>query len=137
MLVIDEHSEIARTAGVRSGQQGLEGRGATPSKAGPFRDDDQYTLAVSLLATPSTENVCHITLMDLHDASDFFALHSGRLRLRQHLQRCAAISDKLDFVSCFSSRMFSVKSAGRPDPGYPDFAGIFPHVRGPSGKRKI
>ena len=24
-----------------------------------------------------TENVCHITLMDLHDASDFFALHSG------------------------------------------------------------
>src|SRR5699024_9015136 len=41
-----------------------------------------------------------------------------------------AISDKLDFVSCFSSRMFSVKSAGRPDPGHPDFAGIFPHAGG-------
>ena len=44
---------------------------------GAIPDDDQYTLAVSLLATTSTENVCHITLMDLRDASDFFALHSG------------------------------------------------------------
>lgn len=45
-----------------------------------FPDDDQYTLALSLLSTRSTENVCHITLLDLADAADFFAVHSGDYR---------------------------------------------------------
>ncbi|MFR9223986.1 MAG: hypothetical protein ACLVKN_20050 [Flavonifractor plautii] len=36
-----------------------------------FPDDDQYTLALSLLSTRSTENVCHITLLDLADAAIF------------------------------------------------------------------
>ena len=76
MLVIDEHSEIA---GRRVFDQDNKGWKAVCNalKGRAIPDDDQYTLAVSLLATPSTENVCHITLMDLHDASDFFALHSG------------------------------------------------------------
>ena len=64
MLVIDEHSEIA---GRRVFDQDNKGWKAVCNalKGRAIPDDDQYTLAVSLLATPSTENVCHITLMDL------------------------------------------------------------------------
>lgn len=40
-------------------------------------DDDQYTLGLVLLASQRAENACHITLMDLTDAADFFAFHSG------------------------------------------------------------
>ena len=40
-------------------------------------DDDQYTLSVALLSKRSTENICHISLLDLREASDFFAGHSG------------------------------------------------------------
>ena len=76
MLVIDEHSGVS---GRRVFDQDNKGWKAVCNalKGRAIPDDDQYTLSVSLLATPSTENVCHITLMDLRDASDFFALHSG------------------------------------------------------------
>lgn len=76
MLVIDEHSEVA---GRRVFDQDNKGWKAVCNtlKGRVIPDDDQYTLAVSLLSTPSPENVCHITLMDLRDVSDFFALHSG------------------------------------------------------------
>lgn len=76
MLVIDEHSEMD---GRRVFDQDNKGWKAVCNalKGRAVPDDDQYTLAVSLLSTPSQENVCHITLMDLRDASDFFALHSG------------------------------------------------------------
>lgn len=40
-------------------------------------DDDQHTLALSLLSTKSELDVCHITLLDIVDAADFFAYHSG------------------------------------------------------------
>lgn len=76
MLVIDEHSEVS---GRRVFDQDNKGWKAVCNalKGRAIPDDDQYTLAVSLLATPSAENICHITLMALRDASDFFALHSG------------------------------------------------------------
>ncbi len=76
MLVIDEHSDVS---GRRVFDQDNKGWKAVCNalKGRAIPDDDQYTLAVSLLSTPSPENVCHITLMDLRDASDFFALHSG------------------------------------------------------------
>ena len=76
MLVIDEHSDVS---GRRVFDQDNKGWKAVCNalKGRAIPDDDQYTLSVSLLATPSTENVCHITLMDLRDASDFFTLHSG------------------------------------------------------------
>ena len=76
MLVIDEHSEVD---GRRVFDQDNKGWKAVCNalKGRAVPDDDQYTLAVSLLSTPSPENVCHIILMDLRDASDFFALHSG------------------------------------------------------------
>lgn len=76
MLVIDEHSDVS---GRRVFDQDNKGWKAVCNalKGRAIQDDDQYTLSVSLLATPSPENICHITLMDLRDASDFFALHSG------------------------------------------------------------
>ncbi len=40
-------------------------------------DDDQHTLAVALLSGRSEADICHITLLDLADAADFFAFHSG------------------------------------------------------------
>ena len=40
-------------------------------------DDDQYSLGVVLLSTPSTENVCHITLLEKDDVGDFFSLRYG------------------------------------------------------------
>lgn len=76
MLVIDEHSAIdgrqifdQDNKGWKAISNALKGR--------LFPDDDQYTLSVSLLATRSENSVCHITLLDLADAGDFFSLHSG------------------------------------------------------------
>ena len=40
-------------------------------------DDDQHTLGLTLLSGRSELDVCHITLLDLSDAADFFAFHSG------------------------------------------------------------
>ncbi len=76
LLVIDEHSEVD---GRRVFDQDNKGWKAVCNalKGRAIPDDDQYTLGVSLLSTKSPENVCHITLLDLRDASDFFALHSG------------------------------------------------------------
>ena len=76
MLVIDEHSGIdghhifdQDNKGWRAVSNALKGR--------LFPDDDQYTLALALLSTKSQEDVCHITLLDLADTADFFAVHSG------------------------------------------------------------
>ena len=76
MLVIDEHSGVngrhifdQDNKGWKAVSNALKGR--------LFPDDDQYTLSVSLLSTKSRENLCHITLLDMADAADFFAVHSG------------------------------------------------------------
>lgn len=76
LLVIDEHSDVG---GRRIFDQDNKGWKAVCNalKGRVIPDDDQYTLGVSLLSTQSTENICHITLMDIADAADFFALHSG------------------------------------------------------------
>lgn len=76
LLVIDEHSSIdgrqvfdQDNKGWKAVSNALKGR--------VFADDDQYTLSLSLLSQRSSENVCHITVLPLRDASDFFAFHSG------------------------------------------------------------
>lgn len=76
MLVIDEHSSISGrhiydqdNKGWKAVSNALKGR--------LIPDDDQYTLGITLLSTRSEKNVCHITLLDLADAGDFFSLHSG------------------------------------------------------------
>ena len=40
-------------------------------------DDDQHTLALTLLSTKSELDVCHVTLLDMVDVADFFAYRSG------------------------------------------------------------
>ena len=45
-------------------------------------DDDQHTLGLALLSTESELDVCHITLLDMADAADFFAFHSGDYQTR-------------------------------------------------------
>ena len=40
-------------------------------------DDDQFTLALALIAEKSELNVCHITLLDIAETSDFFAARAS------------------------------------------------------------
>lgn len=40
-------------------------------------DDDQFTLALALIAERSELNVCHITLLDVAETLDFFAARSS------------------------------------------------------------
>ena len=76
LLVIDEHSSIT---GRRVFDQDNKGWKAVSNaiKGRLIPDDDQYTLSLALLSRQSAESVCHISLLDLRDASDFFAGHSG------------------------------------------------------------
>ena len=77
MLVIDEHTGIE---GRHIYDQDNKGWKAISNaiKGRLIPDDDQHTLAVSLLSTESFEReCCHITLLPLEDAHDFFAAHSS------------------------------------------------------------
>ncbi|MCR5825019.1 MAG: hypothetical protein K6G54_00480 [Oscillospiraceae bacterium] len=76
MLVIDEHSDIDGRHIYDSDNKGWKAV-SNAIKGRLIPDDDQYTLSIALLSRRSTENVCHIALLDLRDASDFFAGHSG------------------------------------------------------------
>ena len=76
MLVIDEHCGVKGrhifdqdNKGYKVVSNAIKGR--------LIPDDDQHTLALSLLSTKSELDVCHITLLDIVDAADFFAYHSG------------------------------------------------------------
>ena len=76
MLVIDEHCGVKGrhifdqdNKGWKSVSNAIKGR--------LIPDDDQHTLALALLSTKSEIDVCHITLLDMVDAADFFAYHSG------------------------------------------------------------
>jgi len=75
VLMIDEHSNID---GRHVFDQDNKGWKAIPNalKGRVIPDDDQYSLGVVLLSSYRPENICHITLMDLNDASDFFVLRS-------------------------------------------------------------
>jgi hypothetical protein len=75
MLVIDEHSHIDSR---RVFDQDNKAWKAVPNalKGRVIPDDDQYSLGVALISSCRPENVCHITLLDFQDASDFFVLRS-------------------------------------------------------------
>jgi len=75
LLAIDEHSGID---GRRVFDQDNKGWKAVSNalKGRVIPDDDQYSLGVTLLSANRPDNVCHITLMDIQDASDFFILRS-------------------------------------------------------------
>lgn len=77
MLVIDEHTGIE---GRHIYDQDNKGWKAISNaiKGRLIPDDDQHTLAVALLSTECFEReCCHITLLPLEDAHDFFAAHSS------------------------------------------------------------
>ena len=76
LLVIDEFTGIQ---GRHIFDQDNKGYKAVSNaiKGRLIPDDDQHTLAVALLSGRSEADVCHITLLDLADAADFFAFHSG------------------------------------------------------------
>lgn len=76
LLVIDEHSGIE---GRHIFDQDNKGWKAVSNaiKGRLIPDDDQYTLSLALLSTPSEIPACHITLLEQRDAGDFFSLRSG------------------------------------------------------------
>ena len=71
LLVIEERSELS---GRRAFDQDNKGWKAVSNavKGRLIPDDDQYSLGVALLSTWSNENACHIYLLDISDAGDFF-----------------------------------------------------------------
>ncbi len=76
LLVIDEHTG---SKGRHIFDQDNKGYKAVSNaiKGRLIPDDDQHTLGLALLSAESELDVCHITLLDLSDAADFFAFHSG------------------------------------------------------------
>lgn len=40
-------------------------------------DDDQFTLGIALVSTPSNEHLCQITILNMADAADFFSIRNG------------------------------------------------------------
>lgn len=75
LLVIDEHSRIGGRSVYDQDNKGWKAV-SNAMKGRIIPDDDQYSLGVSLLSAWRPDNVCHITLMDLQDAPDFFVLRS-------------------------------------------------------------
>lgn len=80
LLVIDEHCDIdARRVydqdnkGWKAVSNALKGR--------VVADDDQYSLSVCLLSTRASEKVCHIHVLPLQDAGDFFLMRSDQYPL--------------------------------------------------------
>ncbi len=76
LLVIDEHTG---SKGRHIFDQDNKGYKAVSNaiKGRLIPDDDQHTLGLALLSAESELDACHITLLDLSDAADFFAFHSG------------------------------------------------------------
>ena len=76
LLVIDEFTSVK---GRHIFDQDNKGWKAVSNaiKGRLIPDDDQHTLGLALLSAESELDACHITLLDLSDAADFFAFHSG------------------------------------------------------------
>lgn len=76
LLVIEEYSDVD---GRHIFDQDNKGWKAVSNaiKGRVIPDDDQYTLSVALLSTRSCQSVCHITVLDMKDAPDFFSARTG------------------------------------------------------------
>ncbi len=86
LMIIDEHSNIEGRKVFDQDNKGWKSvSNALKGKVVP--DDDQYSLGVVLISTQSNENVTHITVLDMADASDFFALHSGDYAVKNFYAR--------------------------------------------------
>ena len=76
MLVIDEHCGVKSRHIFDQDNKGWKAV-SNAIKGRLIPDDDQHTLALTLLSTKSELDVCHITLLDMVDVADFFAYRSG------------------------------------------------------------
>jgi len=76
ILVIDEHCNIDSR---QIYDQDNKGWKAIPNalKGRAIRDDDQFTLGITLISTWSDKPACHIYLLPRYDAGDFFSLLQG------------------------------------------------------------
>ena len=73
MLVIDEYCDIDSRMVYDQDNKGWK---AIPNalKGRVIRDDDQFSLSVSLISKRSNEPSCHIYLFPMQDAGDFFSM---------------------------------------------------------------
>ena len=80
MLIIDEHCDIGSR---RIFDQDNKGWKAIPNalKGRVIKDDDQFTLGVTLISTRSSDAACHIYLIPRCDAGDFFAMIDDNFQL--------------------------------------------------------
>jgi len=120
LLVIEEYSDVD---GRHIFDQDNKGWKAVSNaiKGRVIPDDDQYTLSVALLSTRSCQNVCHITVLDMKDAPDFFSARTGdysviclRSPRRTFWRRWQAPPWKPCGMSRCSRRRWRVGSCGRP-----------------------
>jgi hypothetical protein len=76
MLVIDEHCDIDSR---QIYDQDNKGWKAIPNalKGRVIKDDDQFSLSVSLTSTRSKDVACHIYLLHREDTGDFFSMMYG------------------------------------------------------------
>lgn len=76
LLVIDEHGPVQTRHIFDQDNKGWKAV-SNAIKGRVIPDDDQFTLGVALVTTPDNECRCQITLLNMADAADFFALRSG------------------------------------------------------------
>ena len=94
MLIIDEHTAME---GRHIFDQDNKGWKAVSNaiKGRLIPDDDQHTLAVALLSTAvQSQECCHITVLPLSDAHDFFSAHSSDYAPRKLLFRWMVLMGK-------------------------------------------
>lgn len=76
LLVIDEHCSIQNRHIFDQDNKGWKAV-SNAIKGRLIPDDDQFTLGVALVSTQSDECLCQITLLNMVDAADFFAIRGG------------------------------------------------------------
>ncbi len=80
LLVIDEHCDIDARRVYDQDNKGWKAI-SNAIKGRLVADDDQYSLGVCLLSERSSEEACHIYLLPLQDAGDFFFMRSDNSTL--------------------------------------------------------
>lgn len=73
LLVLDEHCDVQNRQIYDNDNKGFKAV-SNALKGRLLPDDDQFTMSVALLSTSSTLPACHIYVLPLADADDFFYL---------------------------------------------------------------
>ncbi len=75
LLVIEEHCDVDSRQVFDEDNKGWKAV-SNAIKGRLVADDDQFSLSLCLLAQRSSEKVCHIYVLPVHDAGDFFFMRS-------------------------------------------------------------